>query len=448
MRQRLNAPSRLRGCPNMLCCSLIGYSNLKKLLRVFALGVVGMMSLVADAVGQDSGSSSPAAIQTSLPELRLKQTLSAPNEIRGLPGLYQTQSGNSNLTLSPDGERLAAYIRYGVEIMTWSLDGKYQRVLPRYTSFGLDAYVLRFLAGHRVLISSPAAETNDKEGRRKVEDVAFSILDADTGEVLHNIPGPNPGAPSNKNIALEMAVSPDERLVAVTLRQLTERRVAIFSTDDWHQVAELDLHTTGTKEDDLDPLALAFSPDGKTLAIAHGFHGRIKFYEVGSWNLLRSITTFPETTPPLNALLLDAIAFSPDGNLLAAASHGGGLWWVSKDGRPAKEGSGMLRQFFPADPLRVYRVSDGERVSSLGSFPGGLNSSARLTWSAKGDYLAFIDAVGDVRFWNPLQPGLSAVVGQVGPHAETLLLSKDGSQLFANSPDGIKIFDIIASSSK
>jgi WD40 repeat protein len=424
---------------------LMGCSNLKRLSLVFVLAVAGTASALGDAIGQDSGSSSSSVSQISLPRLRLERTLATPNETTMFGRL---QSGNSHLAISPDGERLAAYVRNGLEIMTWSLDGKYQRALPRYTSFGLDSYVLGFLAGHHLLISSPAAETNDAEGWKKIEDVAFSILDADTGQVLRNIPGLNPGTPSNKNIAVKMAISRDERLVAVILRQLTESRIAIFSSDDWHQVTELDLRTTGDKEDNLNPQALAFSPDGKTLAIAHGFHGRIKFYEVGSWKLLRSIITFPETPPPLNVLLLDAIAFSPDGTTVAVAVTDGGSWWVSKDNRPAKEGVGVLKQFFPADPLRIFRVSDGERVSSLGSFPGGLDSNAQLAWSAKGDYLAFIDRLGDVRLWNPLQPGLSVAGARIGPHAETVLLSKDGSHLFANFPDGIKIFNITAPPSR
>ena len=43
---------------------------------------------------------------------------------------------------------------------------------------------------------------------------------------------------------------------------------------------------------------------------------------------------------------------------------------------------------FPADPLRIFRVSDGKRVASLGSFPGGLRASG-LTWSPSGEYLPF-----------------------------------------------------------
>ena len=413
-----------------------------KLIRKF----IGLMMALLVAVffapksfAQNLPGSSSGAGQSDLPSLRPTETLSAPNNV-AIFGSFQ--SGISGLTISPDGERLAAYVLDGLRIITWSPDGKYQRDFPRYTSSGPESHVLGFLSGHRILISSPAADTNDPEGWSKIEDVAFSVLDADTGQVLHNVPGPRPAGRSNENAAIDMAISPDERLVAVIFRDFVQRRIGIFATDNWRQVAALDLHT-GEADDDLDPVALAFAPDGMTLAVAHGRKGRIKFYEVGSWKQLRSLATFPETPPPMDVLLLDAIAFSPDGSLVAVASHGGGSWWVSKDGHPVEEGFGTLKQIFPADPLRVYRVSDGGLVGSLGGFPGGLASSAQLAWSKAGDYLAFLDAVGDVRFWNPHRPGRSIIGAHMGRHCKTILFSTDGLRLFANFPGGVSVFDVV-----
>jgi hypothetical protein len=89
----------------------------------------------------------------------------------------------------------------------------------------------------------------------------------------------------------------------------------------------------------------------------------------------------------------------------------------------------------------VYRVIDGQRVGSLGSFPGGVGRTA-LAWS-KGGYLGFIDGVGDIRFWDPFHPGGSIPVANMGHHSTSLLFSNDGSQLVANFEDGLKLFDII-----
>jgi WD40 repeat protein len=303
----------------------------------------------------------------------------------------------------------------------------------------VSTHVLGFLSGHRQLITSPAAETNKREDRDKLEDMAFSLLDADTGKVLRSIAGPNPGKSARENIADYMAISPDERFVAVIYRQFTDRRVGIYSTRDWQRVAAIDL---GGDRNPVGPNGLAFSPDGKTLAVIDFLNVRVMLFDVGSWTLLRSIETFPEAVPQGNVVGFDALAFSPDGTMVAVASHGGGSWWKYPDGKIAPQGSGALKTEFPAEPLRVYRVVDGARVASVGSFPGGIDN-ARLVWSPKGDYLAFLDAIGDLRFWDPFHPGDSIPVATLGRHSRTLLFSKDGSQLVANFEGGVKLFDVI-----
>jgi WD40 repeat protein len=404
------------------------------LLLTIALTAVGF-ALNAHAQNATSSSSSSAA-QSGLPSLRLVRTLSAPNEVTSF-GMFQ--SGNSGLTWSPDGERLAAYVHNGLGIITWSPDGKYQHEIPRYNNSGLDSYVLGFLSGHRQLIASPAAETNSPEDRAKMDDMAFAVLDAETGKVLRNVAGPNPSGRSNENIAIAMAISPDERFVAVIYRQFTDRRVGIYSTGDWQRVAALDLRNGGPGIQ-LDPQGVVFSPDGKTLAVLHD--SRVKLYDVGSWILLRSIDAFPDTVPRGNALLFDALAFSPDGTMIAAATHGGGSWWMYPNGTMAPQGSGVLTQYFPAEPLRVYRVADGALVASLGLFPGGLDQ-AELVWSPRGNSIGFLDGVGDIRFWDPFHSGVSVPVARMGRHSRTLLFSKDGSQLVANFEAGAKVFDVV-----
>jgi hypothetical protein len=406
------------------------------LFFAIALATIGHGS---SAQAQNAINSAPSsAAQSNLPSLRLVRTLTASNEI-STSGMFQ--SGNSGLTISPDGERLAAYVHNGLGIIVWSPDGKYQHEIPRYNNSGLDCYVLAFLSGHSQIVASPAAETGSRDDRDKMDDVAFSILDAETGKVLRNVAGPNPGKRSNENIAIDMAISPDERFAAVIYRQFTDKRIGIYSTSDWQRVATIDLRD-GEKGEPLSPQGLAFSPDGKTLAVLHGFRGRVKFFKVGSWRLLHSVESFPEAPPPMNVLLLDALSFSPDGTLIAIASHGGGSWWKYPNGNIAQQGSGVLTPIFPAEPLRVYRVSDGERIASVGSFPGGLERS-ELVWSPKGDYLSFLDASGNIRFWDPLHPGASVTAASMGHHSRTLLFSKDGSQLVANFENGVKVFDVI-----
>jgi WD40-like Beta Propeller Repeat len=395
--------------------------------------MLAVATLGSTSYAQNAAASPPfIAPQSGLPSLSLARTLTAPNEISTFGML---QSGNAGLTWSADGEQLAAYVHNGLGIIIWSPDGKYQREISRYNNFGLDSYVLGFSSGHRQLITSPAAETNKREDRDKLDDMAFSVLDAETGKVLRSIVGPNPGRPSRENIASFMAISPDERFVAVIYRQFTDRRIGIYSTGDWQRVAALDLHLRDDKLS-VEPNGLSFSPDGKTLAVVSFVRSQVMLFEVGSWKWLRSIATFSEASPRGSALVVGALAFSPDGKSIAVASQGGGSWWKYPNGKLAPKQSGALTPEFPAEPLRVYRVSDGAPVASVGSFPAGLSSS-ELAWSPRGDYLAFLDALGDIHFWDPSRPGASVVAASMGRHASTLLISKDGSQLVANFENGV-----------
>jgi WD40 repeat protein len=363
--------------------------------------------------------------QTGLPSLHLARTLTAANVRSG---------GSWELTWSADGERLAAY--GGAGIITWRPDGKYRKELPVLRGI---PDVLRYLSGHRALIASPTAEID--QAWDELEDIAFSVLDAETGKVLQNIPGPHPGGGGPKNRAADLAVSPDERFVAVVCGSV-EPQINIYSSDDRMRVATLDVHG-GNKTNAFQLYRLAFSPDGKKLAVVNGSNGVIKLFEVGSWTLTGSpLVTFAESSPQMGAVGLGVVAFNPDGTLIAVGARSGGTSVTHPNAYLVWPGSGVLKVGFPADPLRVYRVSDGSLVASLGSFPGGFWRRG-LAWSPNGEYLAFQDALGDVRFWNPFQPNLSVAVARKGAHYSNLLFSRDSSQLAVNFPDGVKVFDVV-----
>lgn len=256
-------------------------------------------------------------VPPALPEFRYVRTLSAPNEKYGM-----FQSGTSRLTWSADGNRLAAYVRNGLGIITWSPDGSHKDEFPRYSRFGLDAYLLGFLSGHSQLITSPASDNNDPIQEEKIEEMAFSVMDATTGKVLRSVIGPNPGKTFRENIAQHYSISPDQRLVAIIYHPYAGRSIGIYSTHGWERIAAIDL---GGNKRTPDPQAITFSPDGKKMAVAHGDNSRVDIFEVGSWKLLCSIETFPETPPPMHVLMLGALAFSSDGSMIAVGSQSGGV---------------------------------------------------------------------------------------------------------------------------
>ncbi len=296
------------------------------------------------AIAQDRPNASTN--DSALPELLLIKTLSAPNEI-STGGMFQ--SGNSGLTWSPDGERLAAYVHSGLGIIIWSADGSLSKEFPRYNNFGLNAYVLNFMSGHRLLVSSPSAETNSEDDRARITNAAFSILDAETGRVLRSVVGPNPDKGAPFNVALHAAVSPDEKLLAIVFRSTAKQMAAaIYSTENWQRIASANFPSD---EFEFETRSLAFSPDGKLLAILNGLRGRVLLFDTTSWNLLQSFDAFPDTAPPLHVVIGGALAFSPNNKMLAVASFGGGSWWHDKNGALSTEGSGSLVPEFPAESV-------------------------------------------------------------------------------------------------
>jgi len=389
------------------------------------------------AHAEDLSSRIVAPIPEALPELRYVRTLPAPNEADGL-GMYQ--SGTSRLTWSADGERLAAYVRYGLEIITWSPDGKYQFQIPRNARFGLDAYVLGFLSGHSQIITSPSAATIDLDEEEKVEQMAFSVMDAMTGRLIRGVPGPNPGKTFRENIAKHQAISPDQQLVAVIHHPYAGPSVEVYSARDWQRIAVI---ATGADKGYDGAQALAFSPDGRKLAIAQGHSNRLDIFEVGSWKLLRSIEPFPETPPPMHVLSLSAIAFSPDGSMIAVGSFSGGTYWRNPDGRPAPNGVGTPVQMFPPDPLRVFRVDDGSLVASATGFPGGFWDENTIAWMPNGRFIAFLDVERQLRLWGLTQRGPPVLAAKLERSAGWLAFSPDGGQLAINFAKGVKIFDVV-----
>ncbi len=388
--------------------------------------------------------SAPRAIATNSqppPKLRLLRKLGAPNEYYPVLNMV---SGTWLLTWSPDGERLAAYVRNGAAIVVFSSDGKIRYEIPRQNMAPLNtADILGFLSGHSQLLTGPAASNSDPDNLHAVEDVAFSILNADDGDVIQNVIGWKPGRSHPENIAFKAAISPDQRFVAIVyniLHESADRRIGIYATDSWQRVAALSI---GENKDSPRADTISFSRDGKMLAVAYsdrsGRNSSVDVFEANTWRLVQSITTFPEVTDQV--LKTAAVRFNYDGSMIAVILRGaGGLSRYS--GQIAEKDTPASWPKIVSQALRVFKISDGSRVATAGNFPSG-SPAHKIDWSPISDVIAFLDMDGFLYFWRPTSGDPPHEECRMVRSTTAISFSPDGKTLSQGFADGINLYEIL-----
>ena len=157
--------------------------------------------------------------------------------------------------------------------------------------------------------------------------------------------------------------------------------------------------------------AIAFSPDGKLLATT-GDDGSSRLRDPVTGRISRTLRGHPGGAT--------AVAFSPDGKLLATAG---------KDGK-----------------AHLWNPTTGKRVRVLSGHTGGTSG---LAFSADGDLLATVGADGGARLW---RTRTGEPVRNVAPSAPSPLacvaFSPDGSQLAFGSEDGRTVLWKVADGSR
>ena len=190
----------------------------------------------------------------------------------------------------------------------------------------------------------------------------------------------------------------DGRLVAVSA--LDRHAVWIWDVENDQEYLKIDLQT-GV------PGAVAFSPDGGSLALTVAGHDAISLIDVKNRRLLDKKLARPDPSKAIWGL-----AWSPDGHYLAAASDD--------------------------DTAHVWNVAAEKEVLNLRGHSSDVKSVA---WSPHGDQLATASLDGTLRLWSFPNGKLTAVLTGHSSGVRGVAWSPDGRKLASAGEDGTeKIF--------
>ena len=187
--------------------------------------------------------------------------------------------------------------------------------------------------------------------------------------------------------------------------------------------------------------AVAFSPDGKLLASA-GYDGRILFWRTADNTRIGEADTSASTTTSLS--------FSPNGKWLAASSDDEVQVWnvarqrlvrdipvgadritktvFERDGSLAIAGTSSVRVFSPD-------LSSQQKIGKTGA---AVNSMAV---SPDGKILACADATGRVRLWKTDPPGPLTPLAGSGGVVNAVTFSKDGTLVATTDNAAVNVWD-------
>jgi hypothetical protein len=276
-------------------------------------------------------------------------------------------------------------------------------------------------------------------------------------------PGAKDGAPAGDlRVPDVKPIVPVAGAVAAVAFDPATRRMAVGSYKSVHLMGLADRKWSATLAGHADLVrALAFSPDGRRLAVAGGPSGR--FGEIKIWDVQAAAPTIVSTIQGHTDTIL-AVAFSPDGSTIASAGYDKlvKLWDVStgKLRKTLKEHSDAVyalafmpggRQLVSAAgdrTLKIWDLSTGKRVFTM---TDALDSLYAVAVHPSGSQIAAAGADRMIRTWSwnadASSPGgnTGTLVASTFAHADAVLrltYSPDGDTLVSAGADRvIKVWD-------
>jgi WD40 repeat protein len=233
-----------------------------------------------------------------------------------------------------------------------------------------------------------------------------------------------------------VAFSPDGKTLAISGGD----GVRLWDLASRHTVASLPAYSHGPES------SAAFSPDGKTLAT--GEQDGVRLWNVASHRIIATLPTSRDG-------YVSSVVFSPDGKIVASGGRDGVRLWNVASHRTIRTqpGQGAVNSVaFSPDgktlaigteryEVRLWNVSN-YRIIATATFRYN-HFGFVVAFSPDGKTLA-IGQANEVRLWDPASLRTITVFPGPGPN---VVFSPDGKTLASGGDDGVRLWDVASRSS-